>query len=82
MSEPTQTTKQIEIDAVAGYFQKRMQAAENDCLLYASQVRDLTNLVRQQNELIKRLQAAAESLRQPAAAVDTAEPKPRRKRPN
>jgi len=79
MSEPSQ--REIPIDAVAGYFQKRMLAAENDCLLYASQVRDLTNFARQQGDAIKQLQAKIEEMKGAGPALDgeIVQPKPRRK---
>ncbi len=85
MSDPAEPPKQtqIPIDAVAGYFQKRMVAAENECLLLSSQVRDLTNHIRQQADAMKQLQAIIEEMRA-AKAIETVEPeiiapKPRRK---
>ncbi|HEV7255735.1 MAG TPA: hypothetical protein VGN97_21875 [Mesorhizobium sp.] len=59
---PKQTT--IQIDAVAGYFQRRMVAAENECLVLASQVRDLGLVITQQRDLIAQLSAEVERLGQ------------------
>lgn len=79
MSEPSQ--REIPIDAVAGYFQKRMLAAEHDCLLYASQVRDLTNLARQQGDAIKQLQAKIDEMKaaKPGLDGEIIQPRSRRK---
>ncbi|NMG39877.1 hypothetical protein GRZ55_11545 [Chelativorans sp. ZYF759] len=50
--------QQIAIDAVAAYFQKRMNAAEQDALILAARNRDLIDIVRRQQALLQQQEEA------------------------
>lgn len=67
--EQLQEQTQIAIDPVAAYFQKRMNAAEQDALILAARNRDLIDIVRRQQALIQQQEEALGKAGEPKKAA-------------